>query len=1232
MIRWTPVLRYALLPALAVGVLTVLLLALAQHLLVDELTRTALLRSQHRAHLLAVQIDTSLRAAQREVRQLARSPLMQPQPEGEDRARQRTELEAVQGESGTPVWLGLVALDGTVLVATRGWLEGQSIATRPVFQQSLRGPFVGDVHPAVALADLMAGSGQARQELLDIGEPVRDAQGRVVAVLAAHLGVDWVNRLRAKATGEDEGRAVPAISVHVLSGAAGRPVLPDGPLPAGLPARLDQASVLQAADGQRYFAASSSLGHDSRPALLPWTVLVLQERAAALAPAQRVMRSMALLGGAAALLVAVLGVLVARRVLRPWGPVFDAVLARAGGEADARQLAEGVEAAVQDLAQHGRAPTGAEALLARLARGARELRGVVDHLPLGVAIIDRHFRVQYLNPAYTRLLGWTTEQVRGRLAAEFLFDPGERADFVRLYDQLGDRPGEVAARFDALRPDGHRVAVQWQLVPIFGEGGQLEAAIAVVQDIRPERAARARADAMAGRLQALADAAVDEALATLDADGRVLEWSRGAERLSGHPSAQALGRPLDELLGPCPELASWLLSARRDGRCAIAGAFAVADGRQRWFEGSLYALGLAPGSARFGLLLRDLSEQRAVGHALERSEARLRLALQAAELGTWDIELTSDGPRVTWSEGYADTFGLAETAMPRTMDQMDALICDADRDRLRRALRETVARDAPLNVEFRFHHPDGLRWHAIVGRALRGPDGRTQRLVGVGMDIDARKQSEQALHEGRERLERIVHTMAEGLVMVDASGFYTLANPAAAEILGLPVAQIVGLRFDAVPWRRFPLDGGDDDRYPLQRLTDGAPEVRDLRVRIVRADGQQRVISLNAQALRQADGSLAAMVSTFVDITERHRFEQALADSEARHAAVVAGASDAIVSTDLAGRITLFNPAAERIFGHPAATMPGRPLACLLPAAAQPGHAAQMAGFAASGVTRRTMAAGHVQGRHADGRLLDLEASISQATVAGQTVLTAILRDVTERVAQHRALEATRGELAQLSRRLLEQEKHTTRRLAQALHDELGQTLTALRLHWEAMQGAEAGRLPRLGERVGQLIATANRQIRGVLGDLRPPLLDEFGLAAALDNEQQQQRPPEGPPSLRLQVPPHLAQRRWPADVEYAAFMIGREALANALHHAQAQQVVLSLEGDEGELLLSVRDDGIGIAADDGRARPGHLGLVGMRERALAIGGRLQISSAPGRGTIVSLHWTPVDEPDLPGR
>lgn len=353
--------------------------------------------------------------------------------------------------------------------------------------------------------------------------------------------------------------------------------------------------------------------------------------------------------------------------------------------------------------------------------------------------------------------------------------------------------------------------------------------------------------------------------------------------------------------------------------------------------------------------------------------------------------------------------------------------------------------------------------------------------------------------------------------------------------------------------------------------------------------------------------------------------EQVLREQGEVLSAVINSASDAVISVDMEGHITLFNPAAARIFGHPSDRMVGQPLDVLLPQNHRSPHLGYLQRFADSQATTRPMGVGRVTGLHANGHVLDLEASISQITVRGKKVLTAILRDVTERVRGERALAQYRLELSELTHRLLHQEKLTTRKLAQTLHDQLGQTLGAIRLTFDALQSLMPPDMtPKAQERtlkLGQMIEIANAEVRQALVELRPPLLDESGLQVALDNEVRVRARDAETVAMRLQVAPSAIDVRWPADVEYAAFMVAREALANAVLHAQASEVVVGVEGAAGWLRLSVTDDGKGLAPDLAAGRPGHLGIVGMRERAVAIGAQMEAKGAPKGGTVISLTW-----------
>ena len=217
--------------------------------------------------------------------------------------------------------------------------------------------------------------------------------------------------------------------------------------------------------------------------------------------------------------------------------------------------------------------------------------------------------------------------------------------------------------------------------------------------------------------------------------------------------------------------------------------------------------------------------------------------------------------------------------------------------------------------------------------------------------------------------------------------------------------------------------------------------------------------------------------------------------------------------------------------------------------------------------------------------------------------------------------EAHRTALTDLTRRLMAQERETARRLAQLMHDQLGQTLAAMRIDFVNEARLTDPDQAARHARVDRLLDQAVREVRGMLVELRPTLLDDEGVAAALDNEVRVRRQQPRTPSLVLTVAEGVAGRRWATEIEYAAFMVAREALANALRHAQAGHIELRLDGDARSLCLEVIDDGRGLTEPPPAERVGHLGLVGMRERAVAIGGRLDIESAPGAGTTVRLSW-----------
>lgn len=215
----------------------------------------------------------------------------------------------------------------------------------------------------------------------------------------------------------------------------------------------------------------------------------------------------------------------------------------------------------------------------------------------------------------------------------------------------------------------------------------------------------------------------------------------------------------------------------------------------------------------------------------------------------------------------------------------------------------------------------------------------------------------------------------------------------------------------------------------------------------------------------------------------------------------------------------------------------------------------------------------------------------------------------------HESVSQARERLEILTRQLLETQEMERRRLARELHDEIGQSLSLVKidLHTtqQLLQPTELA--APLNESV-DLVEQALQQVRALSVELRPSLLDDLGLIPALRwyVDRQAQR---GKFTARFAADP-LPERLAP-ELETVCFRLVQEALTNTLRYAQAGQVEVELKLGEAELRLVVRDDGVGFdapAALEQAARGGSLGLLGMQERAALIGGRLEIQSAPGHG------------------
>ncbi len=229
--------------------------------------------------------------------------------------------------------------------------------------------------------------------------------------------------------------------------------------------------------------------------------------------------------------------------------------------------------------------------------------------------------------------------------------------------------------------------------------------------------------------------------------------------------------------------------------------------------------------------------------------------------------------------------------------------------------------------------------------------------------------------------------------------------------------------------------------------------------------------------------------------------------------------------------------------------------------------------------------------------------------------------DVTDQAVSRAALEHANRRLQTISKRLLAVQEEERRAISRELHDDIGQTLGALKIGLHRIATASVSEQGVLVSGCLEAAEQALDKLRLLAMELRPPQLDQLGLQEALEWLAQRQGSASG---LTITCKFAGLGLRAPGPVESACYRIVQEALNNATRHAKAHGILISVESDESQLKLVVRDDGVGFDEDAARLRlirSGSMGLVGMEERAQLAGGLLTVRSAPGAGTTVSASF-----------
>lgn len=507
-------------------------------------------------------------------------------------------------------------------------------------------------------------------------------------------------------------------------------------------------------------------------------------------------------------------------------------------------------------------------------------------------------------------------------------------------------------------------------------------------------------------------------------------------------------------------------------------------------------------------------------------------------------------------------------------------------------------------------------------------------------------------HQGlEERYRLLFERSTEAIAIVDDDGHYIDVNPAACELLGYPRNQLLKMRLADL--HSAPPSNAETQFNRYQQKGENAGEFA-----FYRPDGSYRVaeyvayrfapglhigimhdITEHKQTIREIDrrnSELAALHDLSVALSRSLRIEEALAILKSHLAERLNIAGGAVFLQDdhasrlqLAASWGLSGKLLTHISRFSSTALQRRPE--LQNSQTDPElDFIEMAAFLTAGLdfVQPTWQSYLSFPLLIDGKLhgvIDLFSQALDAFREEQMTFYASLGYQIGAVLQNAHLfekvSASRAELQTLSHRLIEAQEQERRHLARELHDEIGQTLTAVKINLETLQrSVEPCRTEALRDSI-EIIKHTLEQVRSLSLDLRPSMLDDFGLVAALRWHLDRQAQRAG---FHLHFECDPFEKRHSPETEIACFRLAQEALTNILRHARASQVYVALRQGAGEVVLSVEDNGIGFdvaAARKATARNASMGLLGMEERVRLAGGWLEITSERHVGTNIRAHF-----------
>lgn len=844
-----------------------------------------------------------------------------------------------------------------------------------------------------------------------------------------------------------------------------------------------------------------------------------------------------------------------------------------------------------------------------------QLRFVLSATPtvLYACTVDEVPRLKFLSDSVTELLGYTVEEILVNptfwITLVHPDDPGvllPRTPDGALLD-------EAVVDYRARHQDGSwRWLRDHARILRDAEGHPVEMVGSIV-DITKEREIEDRLKATEKRLHLLLSTTECIVFSCAPAPPYNVNFvTENVEAIFGYPHRDWIEIPGFWMNHVHPEDLKRLLDARprnhAQGHFSVEYRFLAHDGAYRWVFSELQLIRDAQSQpvelAGIGV---DVTARKRVEADLWTTRERLQFLLTATPAVLFVTRAAPEPICEFISDNVRSVLGYEPSDFLGPFDFWLNQLHPEDRATVATATTRLYAEGSSA-CEYRFRHKDGSwRWLHASARVLRDASGTPVQNVGCWLDISERKEAEAAQRENERRASSLLNAVNHPMFLLDLQGNILAANIAMAQRMGRSVEDLINSNVEQF----VPLElAKPRNAWAAEVVRTGKP---------VRFEDERAGIQMDNffSPVFDSAGRVTAITVFSMDITARKQAEAQLQ----LQAMLLNQISDTVTATDLEGRITYVNDAQCRKMGRSREELVGR-LVTVFGEALEKGATQQQ-------IIETTRSRGEWRGevvnRDRNGRELVMDSrTILVRDEQGRPIgLCGTATDITERKRSDEARQA-------LAHRLIEVQETERRALAHELHDEVGQTLTLLKLALEQCLSANTADSPAKLERARNLLLDLIARVRNMSLDLRPSMLDDLGLLPALLWQIERFTNQTGIQITFTQV--GLEGHRFGPHIETAVFRVVQEALTNTARYSGVKRATVFLEASAHSLHLQVQDSGAGFDVEAALASGKSSGLRGMFERVRLLGGQMQVNSDPGAGTFLTAELPLEGRNDSPGR